>query len=53
LLGEPVAPLGERRKRGRSKAAALIIKRIRQPLVMKARRRHGTLRRQPEIDDVG
>src|SRR5712691_11787474 len=50
LLGEAIAALGKRRKGVGSKAAALVKQRIRQKLVMKARRRHGLPRREAEIE---
>src|SRR5712691_12804285 len=53
LLGEAIAALGERLEGRRGKAIALVKERIRQPLVMKARRGDGILRGHREIEDVG
>src|SRR5438045_2451695 len=52
LLPELMAALCERCEGCRRQSAALVIQRIGQPLMVKARHRDSRFRRQPEIDDI-
>ena len=53
LLNQAMAALGQRRKRRRGEPVALVIQRVGQPLMVKARHRDGLIRCQPEIGDIG